>query len=338
MASGKVARRAVVSDVAAILDSPEVQDLIAAVEAIGDRRGRKGYGTRALIGAVLVRGIYGFPSWTWTAALIREHPALREVLGGAPTNWACCRFATKLRQNRKVLGACFDACAEALREVNPDFGRDVAIDASDLPAYANGQRYVSKGGKERKKFSDPDASWGHRSAISTRSGGGFYGYKIHAAVCTVTGLPLAWQIETARRQESLYLAPLLDAVKARGFKPETVAADKGYDNARVYGECEARGVEPVIPVRGAKKDQPILPLAIGGRMFPRIVRGTDRFKNLYRRRVAVEREFGRLKHEHGLGTFKVRGKERVALHADLVMLARLSQALCWARGSVALVA
>ena len=52
---------------------------------------------------------------------------------------------------------------------------------------------------------------GHRSAISTRKGGGFYGYKIHAAVCAVTGLPLAWEVETGRRNESLYVAPLLDA-------------------------------------------------------------------------------------------------------------------------------
>ena len=28
-------------------------------------------------------------------------------------------------------------------------GKDVAIDASDLPAHANGQRFVSKGGRER---------------------------------------------------------------------------------------------------------------------------------------------------------------------------------------------
>lgn len=56
---------------------------------------------------------------------------------------------------------------------------------------------------ERERFSDPDASWGHRSAVSTRAAGSFYGFKIHAAVCTATGLPLAWQIETAKRQESL---------------------------------------------------------------------------------------------------------------------------------------
>jgi len=35
---------------------------------------------------------------------------------------------------------------------------DPRIDASDLPAYGNGQRYLYKGGPERKTFSDPDAT------------------------------------------------------------------------------------------------------------------------------------------------------------------------------------
>jgi hypothetical protein len=138
---------------------------------------------------------------------------------------------------------------------------------------------------------------------------------------------MAWRIETARRQESLYLAPLLDAAQARGFHPETCIADKGYDNARVYAECEQRGVARVIPIRGAKANQPVLPVATGGRMFPVIQRGTERFKRLYRSRSAVERAFSCLKNEHGLASFRVRGAERVALHADLTMLARLTQAL-----------
>jgi hypothetical protein len=299
---------------------------------VGDTRGRKGFGTRALVGACLVKSLFALPTWTWVAALIREHPGLQDALGASPSVWGCYRFATKLRKNHPALADCIDACIEALRDQYPDFGRNVAIDASDLPAYGNGQRYVYQGGPERERYSDPDASWGHRSAVSTRAAGSFYGFKIHAAVCTATGLPLAWQIKTAKRQESLYLAPLLDALRARGIRPETVSADKGYDNTRVYAECEERGVEPVIPLRGAKKNQPALPLAIGGRLFPRIPRHTQRFRDLYRGRSAVEREFGNLKHNGGLLPLRVRGIERVQLHADLTILARLGQALIRARG------
>ena len=193
---------------------------------------------------------------------------------------------------------------------------------------ANGQRYVSNGGKLRERFSDPDASWGHRSAVSTRKGGGFYGYKIDLAVCTRTGLPLAWQTRTARHHESLFVAPLLDAVAARGFQPETVAMDKGYDNTRVYAECEARDVLPVVPLRGVKGKQTVIPLVTtGGRLFPHIARHTDRFRTLYAGRAAVEREFGALKNLYGLAPLRVRGLSRVQMHADLTILARLALAL-----------
>ena len=45
----------------------------------------------------------------------------------------------------------------------------------------------------------------------------------------------------------------------------------------------------------------------------------------------LEREFGRLKNEWALSPLRVRGVERVALHADLTMLARLACALAKAR-------
>ncbi len=337
MASGKVARRTVVCDVAELLDSPEIAALIEELESLR-WTGRKGFGTRALVGACLVKAFYAIPTWTMTAALIAEHPGLQAALGDAPSCWAMHRFSRKLRENRPALNACLDACATSLRSHHPDLGRNVAIDASNIPAFANGQKYVRDGGPEREKFSDPDASWGHRSALATRAAGAFYGYKIHAAVCAKTDLPLAWRIETAKRHESLYVAPLLDALHARGFKPETVAADKAYDSVRVHDECSERGVEPVIPIKGAKSNQVALPLALGGRMFPRIPRHTQRFKDLYRGRGACEREFGRLKHDWGLATLRVRGLERVQLHADLIMLARLAQALGRAREVVPLAA
>jgi hypothetical protein len=283
-------------------------------------RKRRGYGTRTLIGACLVRTFYALPTWTRTVRLVEEHAALANAIGGTPSEWACYRFMTKLREHSAALADCVDRIAESLREEVPGYGVDVAIDASDLPAYANGQRFLYNNGPERRAFSDPDASWGHRSAVSTRSHGGFYGYKLQLAACARTGLPLAWSVETARANESLFVAPLLDAVRARGFKPETCAMDKGYDNNRVMDETRERGIVPVVCLR---KGRPI-PLTT-------IPYGSDEWKRLYRGRAAVEREFGRLKNEYGLTPLRTRGLRRVAMHADLVMIARLGQALVRAR-------
>jgi Transposase DDE domain len=118
-----------------------------------------------------------------------------------------------------------------------------------VPAYANGQRYLYKGGPERKTYSDPDATGGHRSAVGTWAAGSFYGYKLHQAVCADTGLPLAWRVETASAAESTFAIPLLESVKARGFRPKVAVMDMGYDLGPVYEGFEARGCHPVISLR-----------------------------------------------------------------------------------------
>lgn len=92
--------------------------------------------------------------------------------------------------------------------------------------------------------------------------------------------------------------------------------DKGYDNNRVMTETRERGWFPIVSLR---KGRPI-PL-------DRIPYGSDEWKRLYRGRAAVEREFGRLKNEYGLTPLRTRGLDRVALHADLTMLACLGQVL-----------
>lgn len=317
MASGKVARRADAGEIAALLDSPEVAALIARLDACGDPRGRKGYGARALVGACLVKSLYGLPTWTRVAALIADHPGLQAALGGCPSVWAVYRFTVKLREQSAALADCLDALLDRLHDVTPDLGVDVAIDASDMPAFANGQRYVSANGAKRERFSDPDASWGHRSAVSTRKGGGFYGYKLDLAVCARTSLPIAWQTRTARHHESLFVAPLLDSMRARGFQPTTVALDRGYDYNRIYDETRERGCVPVVAIKKTRLAIPLTPIPYG----------SPEWKRLYRGRAAAEREFGRLKHDYGLAPLRVRGLARVQLHANLTIMARLALAL-----------
>ena len=71
---------------------------------------------------------------------------------------------------------------------------------------------------------------------------------------------------------------------------------------------------------------------IGADRLPLLIpRQTLRWRGLYKKRGAVEREFGRLKNEWSLTPLRVRGIERVQLHADLTILAKLSCALARAR-------
>jgi hypothetical protein len=160
MATGKVARRADAHEISALLDSPEVAALIQELEALR-WTGRKGYGARMLVGACLVKSLYGLATWTRTHALISDHPGLQTALGGLPSLWACYRFTVKLREHSTVLAE-LDAIAAAPQAALPGIGIDVAIDGSNLEAFAHGHRTVSKHGPERVRYSDPDASWGRR--------------------------------------------------------------------------------------------------------------------------------------------------------------------------------
>jgi hypothetical protein len=162
MTSQNVARRSVAETLSRILDSPEVTRLIEELQATR-WTGRPGYPFRSMIGMALAKSLYALPTWTRTVALVREHSALAAVIapdGDVPSVFACYRFTAKLRDHAPMLERCIADVVRALKKANPLLGWDVAIDASDMPAYANGQRFVSNGGRERsdEEFSDPDAS------------------------------------------------------------------------------------------------------------------------------------------------------------------------------------
>jgi IS5 family transposase len=362
-----VPRRSVADDLSTILNSPEIGDLIDRLQTTR-QTGRPGYPLRMMVGMALAKSLYALPTWTRTVRLVREHAGLAAVIapdGDVPSQWACYRFTAKLREHAAALEECIASVVRALKKANPLLGWDVAIDASDMPAYANGKRHTWSG-RERtpEEYGDPDASWGHRSAVSTRGAGGFYGYRLHMAVCSKTDLPLAWRVETGKANESMMVASLLDKLHMLGIDPETCAMDKGYDHRRVYDECEERDVLPVIPLRNSRdvkigghfppfckhggdwrfagadhkrgatkwrcptgECKPASVWIKASRLKPLIPRGTDRWKGLYQRRGSVERAFGRLKHEWGLAPLRVRRIERVRLHANLTVMAQLTCAL-----------
>jgi hypothetical protein len=138
--------------------------------------------------------------------------------------------------------------------------------------------------------------------------------------------------------------------------------DAGYDVGPIYDGCEERDCRPIIPLchtvavergdhksptceygewrfagsdsrRGASKwrcptgeCEPASVWIKADRLHPLAPR-QPRFTALYRRRPSVEREFGRLKNVWALAPLRVRGLDRVRLHADLAILAKLACAV-----------
>jgi Transposase DDE domain len=164
-----------------------------------------------------------------------------------------------------------------------------------------------------------------------------------------------------------FAVPLIDAARAHGFAAETCALDTGYDLEAVYAALEDRDCRPIMPLRetpavkaGTHKPptcehgewrfagsddsrkaskwrcptgecKPASVWIKASHIHTLIPRSSDRWRKLYCRRASVEREFGRLKHDWALLPVRVRGIERVRVHADLTILAELSCALARAR-------
>jgi hypothetical protein len=77
-----------------ILSSPQAAQVIQEL-SYTRWTGRPGYSFCALVGAWVVKRVYGLPSWTRTAQLIRDHEELRSMLGASPSPDACYRFTAK---------------------------------------------------------------------------------------------------------------------------------------------------------------------------------------------------------------------------------------------------
>ena len=151
----------------------EVHRLIKTLEAV-PWTGRPGYPLRAMVGTCLVKSLYALNTWGRAMRLVAEHEGLQRALGAVPS-CACYRFARQLRERDGwTLEQTVIAVVGSLREIHPGLGlgKNIAIDAGDLPAYPNGNRASADDPREP---SDPDATLGYHSPVSTRAAGHFWG-------------------------------------------------------------------------------------------------------------------------------------------------------------------
>lgn len=110
-----------------------------------------------------------------------------------------------------------------------------------------------------------------------RSRGG-YSTKLHVSVNGL-GLPVELQLTPGQQADVMQAASLL-----KGYQPDAVLADKGYDSDALIKTIEAKGAEAVIPPKSNRKE-------------PR-----DYDKDLYKERNLVERFVSRIKHYRRVAT------------------------------------
>jgi transposase len=273
--------------------------------------GRKPYNPVSMLKAQLLKHLWRVPSDRRLSLLLKRNKRVARACGfkqRTPSHGLFTQFRHRLGKDgyEKV----FSILLRQLLKQGAIKGEVVAVDGTAVKAYS--QRSLdNKTGK-----SDPEARVG-------RARRGFVlGYKVHMACCASSELPLAFTVAPCNMNEKLFAKPLLEKLKGYGVKFKAVLADAQYDSAKVRETVEEYGAEPVIPYRRSSKLKNGLKI---GKNF--ITSGIKRLVNLFKKRVSIERLFGRAKEWLLLDHLRVRGLEQAFIHACLSFSAMLTVAL-----------
>ena len=187
------------------------------------------------------------------------------------------RFRTKVGPQR--LSRIIDQTIRRLVEKGRIKGEAIALDSTFIKAYSR-RNLDNKTG-----YSDPDSRIGR--AVKAKD----LGYRLHLAVDVKSELPVAMIVVSANENEKKHSISLF--WKASEYvKPKKLLADSQYSASNLREAVLENGTLPVIPY---PKNQ-----RVGVRGILRVDRkfrshGPQEFKTAYRKRVAIERVFSRLK-------------------------------------------
>ena len=214
--------------------------------------GRKGYSSSAMWNASLVRYILRLRYVRDLIARLRASRPLRRICGfrdSVPSESTFSRFFARLAQHQDLVDQAYTTAthvisiaivndkADGKLPQSPDPGRAIAIDSSDIPAFA-----ASRHGNSV----DPNAAWGHRTpkqdAPANAKGELFFGYKIHALCDAYYGFPLSWSVLPANANDSPQLPTLMDSLVSEYpyLSTRYVLADRGYDSLSNYRDIDRR--------------------------------------------------------------------------------------------------
>lgn len=251
-----------------ILEALPAEKLLIALEQ-EHWTGRKGYSVRGMW-AVLIAGLINqCHTLADVVRLLKRDKETRLICGFSKDNMpgedALSRFLKKLVKHATLFDEFISDLVTKLRELLPGFGAKLAVDSTDILAYANGYR---------ERPADRDARWGAKKKGNSKSKGKaegekkgekkepevyyWFGYKLHLVIDALYELPLAFILTAANEADTTYLKPLLQKARVdqEKLRPEMVITDKGYDsqenNTFVYKDCKAT---PIIPIRERKDAQ-----------------------------------------------------------------------------------
>lgn len=277
--------------------------------------GRNGYTYRILWRTYVAMSVLNLPSFAALIRTLRNNPFIAQACGinnsgDIPSKFAYSRFMHKLQIPHNVVLVKNIMRTLTLRcyETFPNFGKSVAIDATDLKAWSNGR-------KERK--TDPDAGWVVKADTNGR-GKFVWGYKMHLLIDTTHEIPITAILTKGNVADIRQATPLLRQARyIKGdFHPEYVICDAGYSSQDLRYN-----------IRWQWHAQPII-------KAPRhhvkwVDDETLEWQLIFNRRTAVERTFSRMKNHRRLNNITVRRRRKVTVHSLIPVIVMQATALAF---------
>ena len=230
-------------------------------------RGRDDYPVRPMLRLVLSKLYLRHGRFSQLLAELKRNGDLARVLGfeqvlpgqfKIPSASALCRFHGTLKADAALadLALVFQRTVALLKDVNPDFGKHTALDATDIRTHGHGERKGKDG--EKRPSTDLDASWsvktkrwedaqGHKREEKQST----FGFKAYFCVDVEVPAICALETVTGKTNDQTMALPVLDAALSNlgQGQIETCAMDKGFDSTETVMESFRRRVAAIVPVR-----------------------------------------------------------------------------------------
>jgi transposase len=277
--------------------------------------GRNGYTYRVLWRTYVAMSVLNLPSFAALIRTLENNPYIARACGimspdSIPSKFAYSRFIHKFQRRtpcalvKNVMRALTRRCYETF----PDFGKSVAIDATDLKAWSNGRK---------RHASDRDAGWVMKPDTAGKPKF-VWGYKLHLMVDTRYEVPLTANITKGNAADILQATPLLSQARyiTGKFHPEYIICDAGYSSYELRKTIKRQWrARPII--RSPKTHKKWLG------------EETPEWQLIFNRRTAIERVFSRMKNHRRLNNITVRRRRKVTVHSLIPVIVTQAVALAF---------
>jgi transposase len=277
--------------------------------------GRFGYTHRVLWRTYVAMVVLNLPSFAALIRTLENNPYVALTCGitnpkAIPSKFAYSRFLRKLQSGKNIVAIknVMRTLTRKCYEIFPDFGKSVAIDATDLNAWSNGNK---------KHKSDMDAGWIVKSGTNGKRKF-VWGYKMHLMVDTMHEIPITASITKGNIHDIRQATPLLSQARyiSSKFHPEYVICDAGYSSE------ELRKV-----IKRQWRAQPVIRAPKHHKRW--ITEETAEWQLIFNRRTAIERVFGRMKDHRRLNNITVRRRRKVTVHSLIPVIVTQAVALAF---------